>query len=297
MAPKQHSEAQTAAAPAADVPEHVHKIVIERTRGLASLQLREIWLFRELLYFMAWREIKVRYKQTLLGIMWILLRPIVSMVVFTFVFDTMLGAGPEGVPYQVYAFAGLLPWTYFSTALTRASASMVTSSHLITKVYFPRLIVPTSEIVSGLVDFAVSLIVLAGLMVYFQIRPTPMILILPAFLLLAMVTALGFGLWLGALNVRYRDVTYIVPFLVQMWFFLTPVAYAADKIPESYRFLLSLNPMVAVVEGFRWGLLSNYLTEPPSTTLVVVAVIISTVVLITGAYFFRITERTFADIV
>ncbi|MCO5182759.1 MAG: ABC transporter permease [Anaerolineae bacterium] len=276
---------------------HYKETVIKRTRGLAALQLGELWAFRELLYFMAWREIKVRYKQTLLGITWIMLRPIVSMIVFTFVFDTMLGAGPEGVPYEVYAFAGLLPWNYFATALSRSSSSMVTSSQLITKVYFPRLIVPTSEIVSGLIDFAVSLIVLAALLMYFKIQLTWTVLVMPAFLLLAMVTALGFGLWLGALNVRYRDVTYIVPFLVQMWFFLTPVAYATSRIPESYRFLLSLNPMVAVVEGFRWGLLSNYITEPPTGSLVAIAVIISSVVLITGAYFFRVTERTFADVV
>lgn len=295
MAVKQENK-QNVAASAELLPQH-KEIVIRRTRGLAALQLGELWAFRELLYFMAWREIKVRYKQTLLGITWIMLRPVVSMVVFTFVFDTMLGAGPEGIPYEVFAFAGLLPWTYFQTALTRSSSSMVTSSHLITKVYFPRLIVPTSEIVSGLVDFAVSLIVLAALLFYFQIQLTVTVLVLPAFLLLAMVTALGFGLWLGALNVRYRDVTYIVPFLVQMWFFLTPVAYAATNIPEDFRFLLSLNPMVAVVEGFRWGLLSNYVSESPALPLVAIAATISTVVLITGAYFFRVTERTFADVV
>jgi lipopolysaccharide transport system permease protein len=276
----------------------VKTTIIKRTRGLAALQLGEVWEFRELLYIMAWREVKVRYKQTVLGLMWILLRPVLSMVVFTAVFGNMLGVDSEGVPYPVFSYAALLPWTYFATSLTRASTSLVASSHLITKVYFPRLLVPMSEIVSGLIDFGVSFLVLIALMVFYGLKPTSAVVFLPLFLLLAMVTALGFGLWLGALNVRYRDINYVVPFMVQLWMYLTPVLYGEASVPESARFLLGLNPMTGVVQGFRWALLGNYLdSAPPSGTLFMMSVGVAVFVLVTGAYFFRVTERTFADVV
>lgn len=273
-------------------------IEIKPSRGLAALQLGEVWAYRELLYFMAWREIKVRYKQTLLGILWIVLRPVLTMIVFTAVFGNMLGVSSEGVPYPVFLYSAMLPWTYFASSLQRSSSSLVASSQLITKVYFPRLLIPSAEVVSGLIDFGVASVVLGALMVYYGIAPTAAVFLLPLFLLLAMITALGFGLWFGALNVRYRDVTYVVPFVIQLWQFVTPVIYGSDVVPQSFQFLLALNPMTGVVQGFRWALLGNYLeSTPPSGTLFAMSIGISLLVLISGAYFFRVTERTFADVV
>jgi lipopolysaccharide transport system permease protein len=273
-------------------------IRIEPTEGLASLGLRDVWAYRELLYFLAWRDVKVRYKQTLLGVLWVVLQPLVSMAIFTVLFGVLLNVDSGDVPYPVFAFAGLLPWNYFSQALNRASTSVVNSSHLITKIYFPRLVIPLSGVLSSLVDFAIAFGVLGVLMVIYRIAPTAGLLVLPALILLAMVTALGFGLWLSALNVRYRDVGYLLPFLVQIWMYATPVIYGSGLIPERFRFLLSLNPMTGVVEGFRWALLGpaavgDYLSAP----LLGLSVAISLVVLVTGAFFFRATERTFADIV
>jgi len=272
--------------------------VIQPTRGLADLGLDEVWAYRELLYFLAWRDVKVRYKQTLLGVLWVVLQPVVSMAIFTVLFGILLQVDSGDVPYPVFAFAGLLPWNYFSQALNRSSTSVVNSSHLITKIYFPRLVIPLSGVLSSAVDFAISFCVLGALMVIYGIVPTTSLVVLPALILLAMVTALGFGLWLSALNVRYRDVNYLVPFVIQVWMYVTPVVYGSGLIPERYRFLLSLNPMTGVVEGFRWALLGpaavgDYL----SATLVAVSVAISLLVLITGALFFRSTERSFADIV
>ncbi|NLG28698.1 MAG: ABC transporter permease, partial [Chloroflexi bacterium] len=226
-------------------------LIIEPTRGLAALQLRAVWEYRELLGFLVWRDVKVRYKQTLLGVLWVVLQPVISMVIFTFLFGNLLSVPSGEVPYPIFSYAALLPWNYFSTSLTRSSTSLVGSAHLITKVYFPRLVIPISGVLAGLIDFAVALVVLIALMAWYRIAPTLATLLLPAFLLLAMATALGFGLWLAALNVRYRDINYIVPYLVQVWMYATPVVYGTTLIPERYRFLLALNPMTAVVEGFR----------------------------------------------
>jgi lipopolysaccharide transport system permease protein len=273
-------------------------VVIEPTRGWASLQLHAVWEYRELLYFLVWRDLKVRYKQTILGATWIVLQPVVSMVVFSLLFGTLLKVPSGGVPYPIFAYAALLPWNYFASSLNRSSTSLVGSAHLITKVYFPRLIIPISGVLSGLVDFAIAFLVLAGLMVFYRIAPTPAAALLPAFLLLAMLTALGFGLWLSALNVRFRDVNYLVPFLVQVWMYLTPVIYGSTLIPERFRFLLALNPMTGVVEGFRWALLGHHLAEAqPPGPLFAISIAISLLVLASGAIFFRSTERTFADIV
>jgi lipopolysaccharide transport system permease protein len=273
-------------------------IVIQPTRGLAALQLRALWEYRELLYFLVWRDVKVRYKQTALGITWIILQPVISMIVFSILFGGLLNAPSNGVPYPIFAYAGLLPWNYFAGSLTRSSQSLVGSAHLITKVYFPRLIIPLSAVLSGLVDFAVAFVVLIVLMVWYRIAPTPAILFLPGFLLLAMATALGFGLWLAALNVRYRDVNYLVPFLVQVWMYLTPVVYSATLIPQQWRWLLALNPMTGVVEGFRWALLGNNLAETAAPGgLFAVSVAITLAVLVSGLFFFRATERTFADVI
>jgi len=273
-------------------------IVIQPSRGWSALQLRAVWEYRELLYFLVWRDVKVRYKQTALGVAWIILQPVISTVVFSLLFGGLLKVPSGDAPYPVFSLAALLPWTYFSTSLTRSSTSLVGSAHLITKVYFPRLIIPISGVLSGLVDFAISFLVLIGLMVYYGLAPTPLVLLLPAFLLLAILTALGFGLWLSALNVRYRDVNYLVPFLVQIWMYATPVIYATTFIPERFRFLLTLNPMTGVVEGFRWALLGNRLADAqPPGPLFAVSVAISFLVLVTGLIFFRRTERTFADII
>lgn len=276
-----------------------HKpLVIEATRGWAALQLRAVWEYRELLYFLVWRDVKVRYKQTLLGVLWVVLQPVISMVIFSLLFGRLLQVPSGEVPYPIFAYAALLPWNYFATSLARSSTSLVGSAHLITKVYFPRLVIPISGVLSGLVDFAVAFLVLIVLMVWYGIVPTPATLLLPAFLLLALITALGFGMWLAALNVRYRDVNYIVPFLVQIWMYATPVVYASTLIPERYRFLLGLNPMTGVVEGFRWALLGNRLADSAAPgPLFAVSVAISLVVLVSGAVFFRNTERTFADII
>lgn len=272
--------------------------VIEPTRGLASLQLRAVWQYRELLGFLAWRDIKVRYRQTALGIAWIVLQPLLSTIVFTVIFGALLNVPSNGAPYALFALAALVPWQYFSGAMSRVGTSLVNSSQLITKVYFPRLIIPLSGVLSTLVDFAVGFAALLILLLIYRVPLTAKALTLPIFLLLAIVTALGFGLWLAALNVRYRDVNYLIPFLLQLWMYATPVVYGATLIPEPFRWLMALNPMTGVVEGFRWALLGGVMTdakEPGALTAVSAA--ISVVVLVTGVVFFRSTEKTFADVI
>lgn len=273
-------------------------VTIQPTYGLASLRLPDVWQYRELLFFLAWRDVKVRYKQTALGVAWVLLQPLITIVVFSFLFGGLLKVPSGEVPYPVFAYAALLPWNYFAGALTRSSTSLVHNANLITKVYFPRLIVPISAVISGLVDFGVAFVVLIGLMRFYGITPTSAIALLPLFMLLATLTALGVGLWLSALNVRYRDVNYLVPFLVQIWMYLTPVIYGTELIPEQFRFLLGLNPMTAVVEGFRWTLLGPSI--PLSQTgpwIYTLSLGVLVVVLVSGLIFFRTTERTFADMV
>jgi lipopolysaccharide transport system permease protein len=276
----------------------VPTIVIEPTRGWASLKLGALWEYRELLYFLVWRDIKVRYKQTVLGVAWIVLQPVVSMVIFSVLFGGLLNVPSGEVPYPIFAYAALLPWNYFSTSLSKAATSLVAGSRLITKIFFPRLVVPLSSVLGGLVDFAIAFLILIGLMVYYGVQPTAAIVFLPALLLLAMLTALGFGLWLSALNVRYRDVNYLIPFLIQIWMYLTPVIYGSTLIPERFRFLLALNPMTGVVEGFRWALLGQSPADAQlSGPLFAVSVAITLLVLVTGLVYFRNTERTFADII
>jgi len=277
---------------------NVSSTVIERSSGLAWLQLHTIWRFRELLYFMIWREIKVRYKQTILGAFWIIIQPVVSIIVFSILFGRLLNVDSQGVPYPIFAYAALLPWQYFASSLSRSSTSLVSNARLITKVYFPRIIIPVSYVLSGLVDFAISFLVLGGLMLYYQIYPTVIALWLLPLLMVAALLALSVGLWLSALNVRFRDINYLVPFLVQIWMYITPVVYGTTLIPEKFRFLLIFNPMTGVVEGFRWALLGPYLTDaqPPGPAFLV-SIILTFAVLISGIIFFRTTERTFADIV
>ena len=272
-------------------------LVIEPTHGWASPQLRAVWQYRELLYFLVWRDIKVRYKQTALGALWILLQPVASMVVFGILFGQLLKAPSGGAPYPLFVYAGLLPWNYFAGSLTRSSSRLVESAHLITKVYFPRLVIPISGVLSGLVDFAVAFLVLLGLMIYYGVVPGLAVALLPAFMLLAIVIALGFGLWLAALNVRFRDINHLMPFLVQLWMYVTPVIYSSTLIPGRWRFLLGLNPMSGVIEGFRWALLGERLAARPAGAPFATSIIVAVLVLVTGALFFRRTERTFADLV
>lgn len=267
-------------------------------KGLAALNLGDLWHYRELIYFLTWRDLKVRYKQTVIGVAWIIIQPVISMVVFNFLFGQLLNVPSGGVPYPIFSYAALLPWNYFAGALQRSSTSLVGSANLISKVYFPRMTIPISGILSGFVDFLVSFVVLIVLMIIYKITPTSAIVYLPLFLLLAAITALGFGLWLSALNVRFRDVGHLVPFLIQIWMYVTPVIYGSDLIPEQFRFLLGFNPMTGVVEGFRWALLGNNLADAAAPgPLFGISIAISLIVLISGTIFFRSTERTFADII
>jgi len=260
-----------------------HVSVIRATSGFQPLQLGEIWRFRELLYFLTWRDIKVRYKQTALGAAWAIIQPVFMMVVFTLAFGKLAKVPSDGVPYPVFAYAALLPWQLFAHSLTEASNSLVSNERLITKVYFPRLVVPIAAVLGGLMDFAVSFVVLLGLMAYYGIRPGMAIVTLPLFLLLAIATALGVGLWLSALNVRYRDIRYTIAFLTQLWLFATPVAYPSSLVPARYRVLYGLNPMAGVVEGFRWALLGK---APPSMSLIAASSIVVVVILTGGLMYF-----------
>ena len=267
-------------------------------KGLAALNLRDLWEYRELIYFLTWRDLKVRYKQTILGFAWVMLQPIINMVVFTVLFGQLLNVPTGGIPYPIFSFAALLPWGYFAGSLTRSSTTLVGSANLISKVYFPRMVIPISGVISGFVDFAVAFIVLLGMMIFYKISLSWNILLLPVFLLLAMVTALGFGLWLSALNVRFRDINHIVPFLIEIWKYVTPVIYGATLIPEKYRWLLGLNPMTGVVEGFRWAILGKTYSDTfQGGPLFIISILITLLVLVSGVIFFRNTERTFADII
>jgi len=269
-------------------------LLIRPSRGWAALDLADLWQYRELIYFLTWRDIKVRYKQTVLGGAWAILQPFLTMVVFSVFFGRLAGIPSDGLPYPIFAYCALLPWQLFAHALTESSNSLVANERLITKVYFPRLVVPISAVLAGLLDFLVAFVVLIGMMMYYHIRPTAAVWTVPLFLLLAVGAALGVGLWLSALNVQYRDVRYTIPFLTQFWLFLTPVAYPSTLVPVSWRALYGLNPMAGVVEGFRWALLGK--AEGPGA-LLAVSVTIVVLVLVGGLYYFRRMEKTFADVV
>ena len=269
-------------------------LIIEPTRGWLKLNLRELWEYRELLYFLVWRDIKVRYKQTALGAAWAILQPVMTMVVFSVFFGRLAKVPSDGIPYPVFAYTALLPWQLFAYALTESANSLVGSQNLIKKVYFPRLVVPIAGVLAGLVDFAIAFVVLLGLMVYYGIRPGPAIVVLPVFVLFAVVTALSVGLWLSALNVEFRDVRYTIPFLTQFWMFATPVAYPSSLVPAKWRALFGLNPMSGVVEGFRWALLGKATNPGPLLWVSIAAVV---VLLVGGLAYFRRMEKTFADVV
>jgi lipopolysaccharide transport system permease protein len=268
--------------------------VLAPGRGGAPPRLRELWDHRELVYFMAWREVKVRYKQTLLGAAWAILQPVTTMVVFSVVFGRLAGIPSDGVPYPVFAFTGLVPWQLFAHALGQVSTSVVANQALITKVYFPRLAIPLAGVLSGLVDFAIALAVLVGMAAWYGIRPGPALLALPLFVLLAVATAFAVGCWLAVLNLRYRDVAYTLTFLTQLWLFATPVAYPASLVPEPWRVLVGLNPMAGVVEGFRWALLGSV---PAPGPLVLVSAAVVALVLAGGVTYFWRSESVMADVV
>jgi lipopolysaccharide transport system permease protein len=277
-------------------------LFIRPSSGWSALNLKELWLFRELVYFLTWRDVKVRYKQTALGAAWAILQPFLTMVVFSIFFGRLAKVPSDGVPYPIFSYTGLLPWGLFTKALTDAGRSLVAHRSMITKIYFPRLAIPIASVLGGVVDFALAFIVLIGMMLYYNYAPnstyhiqlTPAVFTLPLFLLLAIITALGVGLWLSALNVLYRDINYIIPFLTQFWLFITPVAYPASMIPEKWQLIYALNPMTGVVEGFRWALLGT--VEAPGPMLAV-STTIAILGLVTGLFYFRRMERDFADTV
>ncbi len=275
-------------------------LYLKASSGWAFLNLGELWRYRELIYFFIWRDIKVRYKQTMLGAAWAIIQPFFTMVVFTIFFGRLAKVPSDNVPYPIFAYTALLPWGMFTKALSDAGRSMISNRAMITKIYFPRLVIPLSSVLSGVVDFAIAFVVLLGMMVYYntvpgseyQISITSAVWLLPLFILLALVTALGVGLWLSALNVIYRDINYIIPFLTQFWLFITPIAYPSSLIPERWRLIYALNPMTGVVEGFRWALLG---TDTAPGPMLAVSTTIAIIVLITGLFYFRRMERTFAD--
>jgi lipopolysaccharide transport system permease protein len=275
-----------------DAPE-VPTIVIRPPRKWVPVDFKELWQYHELLYFFTWRDVKVRYKQTGLGFMWAIIQPLFMMVVFSVFFGMLANIPSEGVPYPLFNLAALLPWTLFAEGLTRSTTSMVTNANIMTKVYFPRLIMPISGILSPLVDFAAAFSILIVMMAYYGFVPSWNVIFLPVFILFAVVTSLAVGLWLSALNVQYRDFQYTLPFLIQFWLFASPVVYPSTLLPESIRWLYGLNPMAGVIEGFRWALLG---TEPPGA-LIGVSVAIVIVLLVGGVFYFRRMEQYFADIV
>jgi lipopolysaccharide transport system permease protein len=281
----------------ATIPDPARLVTVrEPARGRLRLDLAEVWRYRELLGLMIWRNTVVKYKQSVLGLGWALVRPVVSMVVFTVIFGRMAKLDSDGVPYPIFAFVALLPWTYFAGALAGTSGSLVGGSGLLHKVYFPRLVLPLATVCTGLVDFALSVLILAGMMIWYHdaIQVGWGIVLLPFFLLMAMASALAFGLWLSGLMVRYRDVQQLVPFLVQTWMFLTPVVYSSAEVAEPWRVVYYLNPMAGVVDGFRWALLG---TPAPDGLSLAVSLSVVGLVLVSGLYFFRKTERTVADII
>jgi len=289
------NERSVLSAPRPVVAEDDRPTVIHAPRsGWIGPNARELWHYRELLYFLMWRDIKVRYKQTVIGAAWAILQPLLTMIVFSVVFGHFLDVPSDGIPYPVFAYAGLLPWTFFSTALARAGGSLVYDANLLSKVYFPRLIVPAAAIMALLVDFAIAFSILIGLMLAYDVSPGFALLALPLFTLLAIATTLGAGLWLAALNVKFRDVGYVVPFLTQFWLFITPVLYPSTVVPEQWRGLLGLNPMAGVVEGFRWALTGD---GDVSTTLIAVSISVALFLVVTGIAYFRRMEDQFADIV
>ena len=275
-------------------PKGVSVLVIEPSRGWISLGLSELWRYRELIYFFIWRDIKVRYKQTILGGAWAVIQPFFTMLIFSIFFGHLAKVPSESVPYPIFSFTALVPWTFFANGLSLSSTSLVSDSNLIKKVYFPRLALPISKVLSGILDFLLAFVMLVLLMLYYHIQPTPHVVWLPFFLLLALSTSLGVSMWFSAMHVQFRDVQYAIPFVVQAWLFATPIAYPSSLLSEPWRTIYGINPMVGVVEGFRWALLGTKTAPGP---MVLVSSLASMVLLLSGAFYFRRFERTFADVI
>ncbi len=273
---------------------HIPLLRIEPSKGWVSLQLRELWVYRELLYFLTWRDVKVRYKQTALGAAWAIIQPFFTMLVFSLFFGRLAKVPSDGIPYPLFSFTALVPWTFFATGISLSSSSLVGSANLITKVYFPRLTIPFATLLAGLVDMVLAFLVLLVMMAHYHVTPSRHILYLPFFVLLALVTSLAVGLWLSALNVQYRDVRYAVPFLTQFWMYATPIAYPSSLLPEPWRTLYGLNPMAGVIEGFRWSLLGSRNEPGP---MLIASSCAAVLLLVGGAFYFRRMEKTFADVV
>lgn len=286
------STSESTSAPAHELP--AYHFLIQPSRGWVAPQLRDVWAYRGLLFFLVWRDVKVRYKQTALGAAWAILQPLLTMVVFSIFFGRLAEVPSDGLPYPIFAYTALLPWQLFAYALTESGNSLVNNQELITKVYFPRLIIPLSAVFAGLVDFFLAFTVLIGMMFFYGIVPSLAILTLPFFVAVACMAALAVGLWLAALNVQYRDVRYTIPFLTQFWLFVTPIAYPASLVPEKWRLLYGLNPMLGVVEGFRWALLGS---ADQLDASVFVSIGVTALLLVGGLFYFRRVEKTFADVV
>lgn len=282
--------------PLAPLPNRSNQIVrIQPQKGWASLDLGELWRYRELLYYFTWRDIKVRYKQTVLGASWAILQPLMTMIVFSLFFGQLARIGSDGVPYPIFSYAALVPWTFFATGLMQTSSSLVSNQNTLKKVYFPRLLLPVSSLIAVLVDFLLAFVVLILLMLLYGIAPTWNIVWLPALMLLAFVTALGVGLWLSALNVQYRDVRYVIPFLLQFWLFASPIVYPSSLIEDpAFRVLYGLNPMAGVIEGFRWALLG---TDSAPGAIIIASAAAALLLLVSGVWYFRRAERRFADVI
>jgi lipopolysaccharide transport system permease protein len=261
--------------------------------GWAWPKLRELWEYRELLFFFAWRDIKVRYKQTVMGALWAIIQPFFTMVVFSLFFGRLANIPSDGVPYPIFSFTALVPWTFFANAFTQASNSLVSSANMIKKIYFPRLALPIATVLAGVIDFAIAFIVLLGMMLYYGFVPTINIVWLPFFVLLALVTSIGVSLWFSAMNVQFRDVHYTIPFLTQAWLFVTPIAYPSSLLSEPWRTLYGLNPMAGVVEGFRWALLGTDTVPGP---MMIVSAVVALTLFVSGAFYFRRMEQSFADV-
>jgi lipopolysaccharide transport system permease protein len=283
---------KTAAITTAKKPETV---IIQPVKGWVNLNLRDLWIYRELVYFLTWRDLKVRYKQSVLGILWAIIKPFMTMIVFTIFFGTLAKLPSDGVPYPIWSYTGLLPWEFFAAALSVSARSMLTSGSMVSKIYFPRIIVPLSSVFANLVDFLIAFVILIGMMLFYHITPTINMIWLPAFLLLAVITALGVGLWFSALLVMYRDINYMLPFITQLWMFISPVVYASSTIPEKWRVLYSLNPMAGVVEGFRWAMLGTQQSISP--LMIAISSGIAILLFVSGLFFFRRMERVFADMI
>lgn len=277
----------------ASFPVAVARTRREPYRGWSWPRFRELWEHRELLYFFAWRDIKVRYKQTVMGASWAIIQPFFTMVIFSLFFGRLAGVPSDGLPYPIFSYAALVPWSFFANALTQASNSLVLSANMVKKIYFPRLALPFATVLAGGVDFALAFVVLLGMMLYYGLAPTVNVVWLPFFLLLAIVTSLGVSLWLSAMNVQFRDVRYTVPFLTQAWLFMTPIAYPSSLLDEPWRTVYGLNPMAGVVAGFRWALLG---TETPPGLMTAVSALVALLLFVTGALYFRRMEQSFADV-